>query len=324
MSEEIYNRLGGDEADNLLDETNIHINDNYTNDKKKYVKEESFNSKLLKYTFGIVCLVFVYLIVKQVTTSNTDNFKEFENERDNPIKISIIIPAYNSAKYLPRSIDIALNQTLKDIEVIVVNDASTDNTTDVLRNYEKDPRMIIVNKGKNGGASPARNSGLDIASGEFIGFIDSDDYCDKNYFENLYSYSEGYDVIEGMFLSCTDLSDKCLHHKKYNPHGSIYDSIWRRSFLNKYHVRFGEKKTGEDIDFRNDCYKHKPRIYETPDVGIYYYYKRRAGSLMNFPQGYLEKINKEAIEQEEKEKEIKEQKIKEKEENEKKKKEENK
>ncbi|OUM63093.1 glycosyltransferase family 2 protein [Piromyces sp. E2] len=212
------------------------------------------------------------------------------------------MPTYNAVEFLDRSINSVLNQTLKEIELIIINDASTDNTTDILNKYQKkDPRITIINRGKNGGPSVTRNNGIEIATGEFIGFHDCDDTADSKYFENLYKYSKNYDVVEGMFLSCTNLSDNCLHHIKYQPQGSIYDSIWRRSFLNEHNVRFGEKKMGEDAQFRQDCYKHKPRRYEVPDVGIYYYYKRRSGSLMNFSDKYLEHLNKEAYDQKGKE-----------------------
>ena len=90
--------------------------------------------------------------------------------------ISIIVPIYNVDKYLSRCIDSILNQTFKNFELILVNDGSTDKSLDICKYYKNiDNRKYIINK-KNGGLSSARNAGLEIARGKYIGFVDSDDY----------------------------------------------------------------------------------------------------------------------------------------------------
>lgn len=100
--------------------------------------------------------------------------------------ISIIVPIYNVGKYLPRCIESILNQTFNNFELILVNDGSTDNSGVVCDDYEKkDTRIKIVHK-SNGGVSSARNAGLYVAKGEYIGFVDPDDYIDKNMYEKLY------------------------------------------------------------------------------------------------------------------------------------------
>ena len=102
-------------------------------------------------------------------------------------KISIIVPVYNVENYLKNCIDSILNQTFKDFELILVNDGSTDNSLNICEDYKSiDDRIKIVNK-KNGGLSSARNAGLDIATGEYIGFIDSDDYIHPQMYEILYN-----------------------------------------------------------------------------------------------------------------------------------------
>ena len=102
-------------------------------------------------------------------------------------KISIIIPIYNTAKYLPKCLDSIINQTYQNIEIILVNDGSTDNSSKIIQEYaKKDQRIIIINQ-KNSGQSAARNTGLKQASGEFISFIDSDDTVDKTFIEELLS-----------------------------------------------------------------------------------------------------------------------------------------
>ncbi len=102
-------------------------------------------------------------------------------------KISIIIPAYNTEKYIRKCLDSALSQTLRDIEIIVINDCSTDNTLSIIKTYsQKDGRIKIVDFLKNMGNGYGRNEGLKIARGDFIMFLDSDDWLEVNAAETLY------------------------------------------------------------------------------------------------------------------------------------------
>ena len=100
-------------------------------------------------------------------------------------KISVIIPIYNTAKYLPRCLDSILNNMYQNLEVICINDGSTDESAVILERYAAaDSRIISVNKA-NAGVSAARNTGLDIATGDFIAFVDSDDWIHFQFFEIL-------------------------------------------------------------------------------------------------------------------------------------------
>lgn len=110
------------------------------------------------------------------------------------IKVSVIVPIYNVEKYLSKCLDSIVNQTLRDIEIICINDGSTDNSLKILKEYSKrDNRIKIINK-DNAGLSAARNSGMEIASGKYIGFIDSDDWIDLDFFEKLYNSATKYDA----------------------------------------------------------------------------------------------------------------------------------
>lgn len=101
-------------------------------------------------------------------------------------KVSIIVPIYNVEKYIERCIDSIINQTLKDIEIILVDDGSTDRSGEIADDYaKKDSRIIVIHK-ENEGQGAARNIGIDIAKGEYIGFIDSDDWIDINMYERMY------------------------------------------------------------------------------------------------------------------------------------------
>lgn len=117
-------------------------------------------------------------------------------------KVSIIIPAYNIENYIERCILSCINQTFKDIEIIVVNDGSTDKTLDKINKLKsKDNRIVVIDK-KNEGSMEARKSGWNIAKGEYILFVDGDDYIDKDAIEILYSKAkkENYDVVCYKFL----------------------------------------------------------------------------------------------------------------------------
>ena len=101
--------------------------------------------------------------------------------------ISVIVPIYNVERYLPKCIESILNQTYKDLEIILVNDGSTDSSLNICQEYMlRDDRIKIVNK-KNGGLSSARNAGLEIASGKYISFIDSDDFIHETMYEKMIS-----------------------------------------------------------------------------------------------------------------------------------------
>ena len=103
------------------------------------------------------------------------------------IKVSIIVPVYNVEKYLKRCLDSITNQTLKELEIICINDGSTDNSLKILKQYaHKDKRISIINK-QNEGLSVARNTGMEAASGEYIGFVDSDDWIDLDFYKKLYT-----------------------------------------------------------------------------------------------------------------------------------------
>lgn len=106
-------------------------------------------------------------------------------------KVSIVVPVYNMEKYLEKCMDSLVNQTLEDIEIIVVNDGSNDNSIKILNKYKKKyPNKIIIIDQENQGISAARNNGIDIATGEYIGFVDSDDYVKYDMFEKLYNKIE--------------------------------------------------------------------------------------------------------------------------------------
>ena len=135
-------------------------------------------------------------------------------------KISIIVAVYNVEKYLKRSLDSILNQSYKNIEVIIVNDGSTDNSRNICEKYAELYSNIKVIHKENGGLSSARNIGIENATGEYIGFVDSDDYISSNMFEEMYNRIIESDsdiaissfnyVKEGKILPEDNSGDTCI------------------------------------------------------------------------------------------------------------------
>lgn len=112
-------------------------------------------------------------------------------------KISVIIPVYNTERYLARCLESIINQSLREIEIIIVNDGSPDNSQQIIEQFaQRDGRIIVINQ-PNGGLSKARNTGLSIAQGEYILHIDSDDWVEDNYLSDMYSIAkaENLDIV---------------------------------------------------------------------------------------------------------------------------------
>lgn len=113
------------------------------------------------------------------------------------VKISVIVPVYNSGKYLDMCIDSLVNQTIKSYEIIIINDGSTDNSLDIINKYKKNNSMIKVISTKNNGIGTARNIGLNNSSGKYVAFVDSDDYVACDFLEKVYkkAISSKADVV---------------------------------------------------------------------------------------------------------------------------------
>ena len=114
-------------------------------------------------------------------------------KEQNPL-ISVVVPVYNVEKYLPNCVDSLLNQTWKNLEIILVDDGSPDNSWSIMQDYARRDSRVKLLRQKNGGLSAARNAGVDAAKGEYIGFLDSDDYLAPETYELLYRAMVKYDA----------------------------------------------------------------------------------------------------------------------------------
>jgi glycosyltransferase involved in cell wall biosynthesis len=166
-------------------------------------------------------------------------------------KISVIIPVYNTEKYLPKCLDSVLAQTFQDFEVICVNDGSTDGSLAILEEYaKKDPRIRVLTQ-VNQGQSVARNEGMKLAGGEYICFLDSDDFYDEDFLYTLYTKSVESDAdivmtntryVNGNDSTQTNLVNQMLDlfadKIKALPHGGSCDKIYKVAFFKEYKLRF--------------------------------------------------------------------------------------
>ena len=118
-------------------------------------------------------------------------------------KVSVIVPCYNVEKYIRKCAETLVNQTLDDIEIIFVNDGSTDGTDEIIKEYKKNyPKKVVHLEKENGGLSDARNFALPFAKGEYIAFVDSDDYVELNMYQEMYDIAkkENSDMVECNFI----------------------------------------------------------------------------------------------------------------------------
>lgn len=163
------------------------------------------------------------------------------------IKVSIIVPVYNIEPYLSKCMDSLCNQTLKDIEIIVINDNSTDNCKKILESYaQNDFRVKIINNPKNLKTAETRNAGLAIAKGEYVAFVDGDDYIDLDFYEKLYSLAKenNADIAKGATKiinednSVNIILDDISKYNKYNFWGYLWSAIYRQNILEKNNIKF--------------------------------------------------------------------------------------
>lgn len=209
-------------------------------------------------------------------------------------KISVIIPVHNTIQYLQKCLDSVCAQTLKEIEIICVNDCSTDGSTQMLHEYAaKDDRFVLIEFERNKGVSAARNAGIAKARGEFIGFVDSDDRISPDFYEKLYAAAAGgADIIKGKtkrlradkpyddgFVSLFD-DHKKIRENVGNFCFCFFSAIYRKDFIEKYRLGFFEDLCyAEDVCFlmRAVCRANKVECVDR----VYYYYVMNENSAMN-------------------------------------------
>ena len=202
-------------------------------------------------------------------------------------KISVIIPCYNVERYISRCLDSVCGQTLKDIEIICVDDCSTDNTLKIIQEYKKkDKRIILIKHIKNQGVSISRNDGIKKATGEYIGFVDSDDYIDDKFYEKLYNTAKQgcADIARGKLIFVQgkrktedNISNDTIKINKFNLYYGFTSCIYFNSLLSNNNIDFpSDLIYGEDAYFLLKAVANSKKITTMDDA--YYYYVRRDDS----------------------------------------------
>jgi len=208
------------------------------------------------------------------------------------IKVSVIVPVYNVEPYLRKCLLSLVNQTLKEIEIIIVNDGATDNSKDIIDEFQSKYSNIKSFTKENGGLSDARNYGFEYCIGEYVGFIDSDDFVEDTMFEILYKKAkeEDSDIVECNFKHFylrdgsvdTEIGEKIYDKQKMLMHGRsvVWNKIYKRDWLEKLDIKFPKGLIYEDVQYY---------LYLLPFVRKYsyvdealIYYVQRDDSINNF------------------------------------------
>lgn len=208
------------------------------------------------------------------------------------MKVSIIVPVYNVEEYIDKCLKSLVNQTLDDIEIIVINDGSPDNSQKIIDKYvKKYPKKVKSYIKENGGQGSARNYGLKYASGEYIAYVDSDDYVEKDMYKDMYTLAkkENSDIVI-CGNSVVSMDSKIIKIEPsiiYNDKNldilfgkmAVWNKIYKKDLLLKNNIEFRSKVWYEDIDFTTKL------LFDNVNISFidkpFYDYLLRPGSTMN-------------------------------------------
>ena len=218
--------------------------------------------------------------------------------------VSVIVPIYNVAGYLEQCLDSLINQSHRNIEIICIDDGSTDKSGEIIDAYAaKDKRVKAIHQ-PNAGVSAARNKGLETARGEYISFVDGDDWIDTNAYQTILA-EIGANRPDMVLFRHAEVFNDCAARPKSNKAkekigkefdfklmlgkyaGVVWDKLFRRDFINQHNIRFmSDVSLGEDGLFNVACYAAapSPSIYQVD--GCFYFYRQfRKGSTMDTAYG---------------------------------------
>lgn len=217
------------------------------------------------------------------------------------MKVSVVLPVYNAEKYLEHSLNSILQQTMTDFELLCIDDGSNDKSLEILQQYAKQDNRIKIYHQENNGVSIARNVGINHAMGNYVVFLDADDWIEEDYLECLYTIVTeknveiaicGHDIVTGQkhipelihrqgYLSREDALTLALDHNGYQ--GYLWNKLFHRSLINDNQIRFEEDiHVLEDLLFTCSCMKQVEQVYYEPVVK--YHYNQSAGSTNKFTE----------------------------------------
>lgn len=203
------------------------------------------------------------------------------------MKVSVVVPCYNVAAFLETCFETLLAQSLKDCEFVFVNDGSSDATASILDAFkQRDPRVRVIHQA-NKGLGGARNTGIAVAQGEYIGFLDADDQLSPNYFEALYDAAKSCDAdiawtnIQRLVLGkvkhkSVNITKKRIltlpQEKTGDKSNRVVDKIYRRSLFDNPSLLFREHRFYEDIFFSTPVLLAAKKVVTVPEATYYYVY----------------------------------------------------
>lgn len=222
-------------------------------------------------------------------TLKTINMNSAESVMMTQVKISIVVPCYNVEKYLPRCLDSLLNQTMKEIEIICINDGSPDRSIDVLHDYKKRyPKKIIIIDKSNEGIWKARLDGISQAQGDYIGFVDGDDFVDPEFCQELYNCAikKSSDIVVCGFSRIQDETKTVLSTELASPrpailtknesfrlielNGAMWNKLFKKSLLQNLPRLKNPPRTFEDIMMQLLAFPNMSRIDFVPKSLVSY------------------------------------------------------
>ncbi|MGN0006158.1 MAG: glycosyltransferase family 2 protein [Candidatus Gastranaerophilaceae bacterium] len=245
-------------------------------------------------------------------------------QTDNQIKVSIIMSLFNVELYMRTAIESVLNQTLKEIELICIDDGSTDYTLTVAKEYaKKDKRIKIIKYKETNGQAYARNRGITVAKGKYIGFVDGDDWVESTMFEKLYNEAEKnqtdvafcaaalYDDQTGktiwnndyynMYLIPKEFDNRVFTHEETKNlltgslNVALWNKIYRTDFLNKNKIRFPEHYIFEDMPFFYETWFNAKSICFIRDCCYYYRINRQTSTMSRIADKVLDRVDMVAL-----------------------------
>ena len=205
-------------------------------------------------------------------------------------KVSVIVPVYNTEKYLEKCLNSLVNQTLEDLEILIVNDGSTDNSEIIINKFKQDyPNKIVYLKKENGGLSDARNFAIPYVNSEYVGFVDSDDYVELNMFESLYDLAvqKNLDLVECNFIWEYPNKTKTDYGINYSEKKDLFllgrvmvcNKLFKASIIKNNNITFPKMLNYEDIEF---FYTLIPYINNYSLINdSFYHYIQRENSIIN-------------------------------------------
>lgn len=207
-------------------------------------------------------------------------------------KVSVIVPVYNGEKKLSRTLDNLLAQTLEEIEIIVVDDGSTDKTAEIINKYVAENPQIRGIHQKNAYVGAARNNGFKVAQGEYVAFLDADDTVSEDFYEKLYKTAKRHDADvvaadhvvsvwvnenkEELYMERQAFTDKGivedLSAYRAEIYGYLWDKLYRKDFLNKHHILGTPRRTpAEDNYFTTQVLMYADKMYVAKGTTHYYW-----------------------------------------------------